>query len=341
MTEKKTKKLFSGSRIFFYVLCILLFVFVVLYFTEIKKDIKLFTKVNAYWLGIAVLGQACTYFLGAMVYRQLLGLFDIDVKVTIWKLIQASIVTLFFNQTVPSAGVSGNTFFFNFLRKRNVPVDNILPLIFIELLTFYAGMETIILLLAIFGAFFYKFPALFWFILGCGFTAYLLFGIGVGFLGRRRTIGFLYKKMEASKLFKKVLSRLKKSFPSDISIDDIQSPRQFFIEHKRGTLIATILQVCIFLADSFTIFALFWGLGVEITIWQVATAYVLTKIISLLPFLPGALILYEGGMTLFFSRMGINVGTAVVVTLLYRALSFWLPILLGFFLYRQFQVEES
>ncbi|HET9823695.1 MAG TPA: lysylphosphatidylglycerol synthase transmembrane domain-containing protein [Chitinophagaceae bacterium] len=341
MTAAKKKRLFSASRIFFYILSIALFIFVVIYFTEIKKDIKLFTKVNVYWLTLALFSQGCTYFLGAIIYRKLLSLFKIDVKVTIWKLLQASIVTLFFNQTVPSAGVSGNTFFFNFLRKRQVPVDDIIPLICIELLTFYAGMEIIIVALVLFGFLFYKIRALFSVVLGCGFLVYLLFGIGIGFLGRRRTISFLYNKIKSSKLFNKLFSRLKESFPADISIDEIKSPGQFFLENKTGTFIATLLQVCIFLADSFTIFALFWGLGIQVSIWQVAMGYVLTKIISLLPFSPGALILYEGGMTLFFSRMGINVGTAVVVTLLYRALSFWLPILLGFFLYRKFQVQEA
>jgi len=104
---------------------------------------------------------------------------------------------------------------------------------------------------------------------------------------------------------------------------------------------AIILQFCIFMSDAFTIFSLFKGLGITVTILEVSTGFILTKIISILPFLPGALILYEGSMTFFFSRMGINLGTAVVVTLLYRALSFWLPILLGFFLYRKLQLKEK
>ena len=68
MTEDKKKRLFSRSKIFFYVLSIVIFVFIAFYFTEIKKDIKLFGKVNAYWLGLAIFGQVSTYFLGAIIY---------------------------------------------------------------------------------------------------------------------------------------------------------------------------------------------------------------------------------------------------------------------------------
>ena len=160
-------------------------------------------------------------------------------------------------------------------------------------------------------------------------------------MGRRHTINLLYEKMKSSQIFNKVLSLLRKPFPANISLDHVKSPSQFFLENKTGTLLATFLQVCIFMGDVFTIFALFKGLGIGITIVQVSTGFILTKIISILPFSPGAIILFEGSMTLFFSRMGINVGTAIVVTLLYRALSFWLPILLGFFLYRKLQAEEQ
>src|SRR5436189_5355479 len=120
ITTDKKRRLFSRSKIFFYVLSVVIFVFIAFYFTEIKKDIKLFGKVNGYWLGLAIFGQAGTYLFGAIIYRQLLRVFAIKIRITTWALFQASIITLFFNQTVPSAGVSGNTFFFNFLRRRKV-----------------------------------------------------------------------------------------------------------------------------------------------------------------------------------------------------------------------------
>src|SRR5436190_4014577 len=65
-----------------------------------------------------------------------------------------------------------------------------------------------------------------------------------------------------------------------------------------------------------------------------------TKIISILPVSPGALILFEGSMTFFFAGMGIGVSVAVIVTLLYRALSFWSPIFLGLVLYKKLETDK-
>src|SRR4030095_14739867 len=175
MQEKSENTIFSKYKIFFYILCIGIFVFVAVYFTEIKKDVKLFKKINPYWLSLALLGQATTYFFGALVYRQLINVFNVKIGRALWKLSQVSIVTLFFNQTVPSAGLSGNTYFFSFLRKKDVAVDQAVSLISIELLTFYAAMESIVLILLIAISFLIRIPTLNIIILSAGFLVYLIF----------------------------------------------------------------------------------------------------------------------------------------------------------------------
>jgi uncharacterized protein (TIRG00374 family) len=335
MAENKKRRLFSPSKIFFYILSIGIFVFVAIYFTEIKKDVKLFEKINPLWLSLALLGQAATYLFGALVYRRLLSIFQIKIKRAIWKLVQVNIVTLFFNQTVPSAGISGNTYFFNFLSKKKVPINQSVSVISTELLTFYAAMEIIIVAILIIVLFFLKAPNLFIIIPGIGFLVYLVFGLAVEFLSRERLINKIYRKLNSLNIFRKLATRIKKSVPGNISFSDVTSPLQFYRQNKMVIVQAVLLQLCIFSADGFTIFCLFKGLGVSDKLLTVPVAFVLTKIISLLPVSPGALILYEGSMVFFFSRLGVNVSAAIVVTLLYRALSFWLPIFIGLFLYRK------
>ena len=340
MAENKKTRLFSGSKIFFYILSVGIFVFVAIYFTEIKKDVKLFEKINPLWLCLALLGQAATYLFGALVFRQLLSSFKIKIKRAIWTLVQVNIVTLFFNQTVPSAGISGNTFFFNFLRKKKVPIHQSVSVISTELLTFYAAMEIIIVAIFIIILFFVKAPTLFMIISGVGFLVYLVFGLAVEFLSRERLIKKIYKKINSLKIFRKLATRIKTSLSGNVSFSDVTSPLQFYRQNKMVIVQAVLLQIFIFSADGFTIFCLFKGLGVSYKVLAVPVAFVLTKIISLLPVSPGALILYEGSMVFFFSRLGVNLNAAIVVTLAYRALSFWLPIFLGLFLYRKLQSSK-
>jgi uncharacterized membrane protein YbhN (UPF0104 family) len=241
---KKPGGVLSRPQIFFYILSVLIFLFVAYYFTEIKKDIKLFGQINPYWLALAFLGQLCTYLFGAIIYQQLLHVFHIKLRWGIWKLFQVSIVTLFFNQTVPSAGISGNTFLFNFLHKRNVPVNHILSLISIELLSFYAAMEIIIGLAVILSLFLFKVPVSFIIILCVGFLVYLVFGLSVELLTRKRIIRSLYEKIKSIKLLGKLIDKFRKTLPG---FSNMESPIQFFLKHKAIVFQSTFLQLCIFL----------------------------------------------------------------------------------------------
>src|SRR5436190_20295652 len=193
MMQVKDKRAFSKSNIFFFIFAAIIFILVAYYFTEIKKDIKLLGKVNVYWLALAFVAQFFTYLFGALVFYELLGIFNLKLRLSIWKLIQVSIVTLFFNQTVPSAGISGNTFFFNFLAKRNVSATHIIPLICIELLTFYGAMEIIVISLLILCFFLSHIPLSFFLIFGAGLLVYEAFAVGVGLLGIKKSVNILYK----------------------------------------------------------------------------------------------------------------------------------------------------
>jgi uncharacterized protein (TIRG00374 family) len=200
-------------------------------------------------------------------------------------------------------------------------------------------MEIIVVILLIVCFFLSHVPLSFFLIFGAGLLVYAAFAVGIGFLGRKRSVSVLYKKITTTRFAKKFLSKLTESVDGKIDLEKIKSPLHHLLEHKISVAKATLYQLCIFIADSLTIFILFHGLGVPQSIIVVFIALMLTKIISILPVSPGAVILYESGMTFFLVGLGAPLGTAIIVTLLYRVLSFWLPILLGFILYRKFQLS--
>jgi hypothetical protein len=51
-------------------------------------------------------------------------------------------------------------------------------------------------------------------------------------------------------------------------------------------------------------------------------------------FIPGALGVFEGGMTLILVSFGVSAGPALAMTLLLRAFTFWFPMPIGWILYR-------
>ena len=335
------QKIKARSWLFFFILFALIFGFVVYYFSEIKKEFKLLEKVNVYWLITAIFAQFLTYFFTAIIYRLLLRAQKLTQLPRLWNLLRASIISLFFNQTMPSAGISGNTFIFNFLAKFNLRVAQIVSLILVELLIFYAAMEIVILFLLITCLFFYKLPHVFTVTLAVGFIVYLIFGTLVAFAGKKKFLERFFKKAQKIKLFKKLFERVNKQIQRQgISKNDLQLLT--FLKNNKGTVLKTFLiQLMVAAADGFTLYSLFYGLGIPVSAYVVLLSLISTKIISLLPFLPGSLLLYESSMSFFFVNLGVPLVTAIIVTLVYRLLSFWFPIPIGLFFYRRWLKKSS
>lgn len=177
----------------FYVFSLVIFGFVIVCFSEIRRGFSLLKKVNSYWLLLAVSLQLLTYLFNALIYRLLLKTYKGPYIPSLKEFYKLSVISLFFNQTVPSAGVSGNSFLFSYLEKKNIPSPLILSLILLELLSFYVAIEVIIL--SFLGLSFLKnWPYVFHTILLTGFLVYLLFTIAVIMTGRKKTFDLLYRK---------------------------------------------------------------------------------------------------------------------------------------------------
>jgi len=313
---------------------LIIFGFVIYYFSEIRQEFRLLKKINFYWLLVAAIAQLGTYFFTALIYRILLKIFNVDKLPGIMQLSKVSVISLFFNQTIPSAGISGNTFLYNFLKKKNVPVPTIVSLILTELLSFYVVIEIIILLFLVLS-FILKLPVAFHSVFIGGALVYLTFGVAVIFVSTKKSFNVLRQKLGKIKFVQKFFDRLSSDLDKMKTTDHRLRLSIFEKGKAKPILIVLLFQLLVFVTDAFTIFSLFYGLGIPVSFLFVALALIGSKIISILPFSPGALILYESSMTYFFVSLGIPLGSSLIVTLVYRLLSFWLPIPAGLILYRQ------
>jgi len=71
----------------------------------------------------------------------------------------------------------------------------------------------------------------------------------------------------------------------------------------------------------------------------VLVAYAVAGLLALFPFTPGGLGLVEAGLSALLILAGIPSGDAVVATLAYRIISYWLPIFVGPFAYMAFRLR--
>jgi hypothetical protein len=334
----------SFGSIFFYFLLVILAVFIFLHFTELQKVPVFLKQINPLWFIPAFILQILTYVFVASIYHNLLTRFKYGTAISHWELFKLSMINLFLNQAVPLGGLSGQSYSVYFFQKRKLPTNTGFLVATLETFTYYFTH----LLFSIFAVFFLifflkkKFSGL---LLGTSVFGVLLFiflSVLVLLLTSEKVLLFIKNRAEKGRWLKFFFNKLNlEFFKREVSAGKWESPVEF-VKNKRKYLLSPIfLQILVLLADTFTVFLLFRGFGFRPNVLIVLAGMILTKIIVMISVSPGALVFFEGAMVLFYSSFNIPVHLALIVTLIFRALSFWLPMPFGLFFYKQFSARHK
>lgn len=81
--------------------------------------------------------------------------------------------------------------------------------------------------------------------------------------------------------------------------------------------------------EYFALLVILFGIGATPDIWLVLLAFVAASVLGMIPFSPGGLGFVEAGLTATLAVSGISTGEALLATLVFRLVSFWLPIPVG------------
>lgn len=129
----------------------------------------------------------------------------------------------------------------------------------------------------------------------------------------------------ASLLFKKVRSKATKSFT------ELMHTLRFYKNRKQDVVSATVLNFAGSLTSLFALWASAHALGVDITLSQSLVAYVLGNIVGGLVPTPGGIGAVEAGIYSGLLLIGVDSGQAMTITLIYRLLTYWIPIIPGYY----------
>ncbi len=99
--------------------------------------------------------------------------------------------------------------------------------------------------------------------------------------------------------------------------------------HWRGFLLAVVLNIGF---DILTLYFIFRGARFPVRIEVLLTGYGLPLLLGKVSFLPGGVGIVEATMTALYTGLGVPSAVTIVVVLIYRFLTFWLPTVLGFLL---------
>jgi len=338
------QKKISIFALIFYFLLIILAVFVFSHVAELKNIVELFKKIKPFWFILALMAQVLTYIFTANVYYKLLSLYNHKSLISRPDLFRVSIITLFLSQVIPPAGLSGGSYLIHYFQKKKLPSHESFAVAILQNSIYYF-CSLLLLLFSLFYMLIVLKEKLHGILLGVAILGIFLFvslNIIILIFGSKRALIYISGKIAKHKWLKFFFKKIQFSFPGQGALEgEWESPFEI-IKNKIHYLWRPFFwQLMEFLADAATIFLLFCGFNFRPNFLTIMAGMILTKVVALIAISPGALVIFEGAMVLFYSSFGIPLNLAVVVTLLFRALSFWLPMPFGLFLFKRLSDIES
>jgi uncharacterized protein (TIRG00374 family) len=128
-----------------------------------------------------------------------------------------------------------------------------------------------------------------------------------------------------SLIFKKIRQKVGKS------LKEFMKTIAVYKDRKKDVFMATFLNFAGSLTSLFALWASAHSLGIDISLSQALVAYVLGNIIGGLVPTPGGIGAVEAGVYSGLLLIGVNSSEAITVTLIYRFLTYWVPIAPGYY----------
>jgi Mg2+-importing ATPase len=290
-----------------------------LHFSEAEEIARIAERAQPWWLAVALVLQSATYFAQGEIWR-VIG------KAAGHTLSRAeaarlSVAKLFVDQALPTAGVSGTAAVARYLGQAGMPMPAVRASVVINLTSYFASYVILLLLALVWlplsgPAFATVAIASALFIAGSIVVVVLLLR-----LPGRVASGFV----ERIGRIKPLRSLLEAGAGTDVRL--VRSAKLF-----AQTCAA---QVAIMLLDAATLWVLLRALGAEASAIGVFSSFMISNLFRTLGVLPGGLGTFEASSVLTLKLVGVALPVALSATLLFRGLSFWLPMIPGLWLSRR------
>jgi uncharacterized membrane protein YbhN (UPF0104 family) len=263
------------------------------------------------WLLLAVAMQALTYATEATVWHRALAHAGKPLAFT--RLYTLSLRALLTNQLVPTAGVAGIFLVVRGLERDDVPHPVALGAVLLDLVGFYVA----------YGAF-------------VGLALVLLrqhHDLPAALLGMAGALVLLGVALSAGAMWLAAPDRKPPAFVARIrplarAVDAITGADPSIVRNPALVATAGALRLGNFLLDAFTLWACLRALGQPAAAVDAAiAAFAAGSLARTLGIVPGGLGTFEAATVAGLRVFGIGIESALTATLLFRGLSFWLPML--------------
>lgn len=299
-------------------------ILVVSHSAEESAIVALLQTANVPLLSLAILLQLATYTIQSATWRRIAS--RGGAPLSLWDSTRFTFAKLFIDQSLPSGGLSGTAFVTQVLRQRGGAEERIIAGAILNILAFQAAL-VLGLLLAISLALWFELPTA----VPAGAILLILpalFIVGAVILLHQRGIGLLPALIGRS-TYLRDFSMLIEHADGEI----LRSRRAFFE--------LTMAQLGILIFDALTLWAAIESLGGHRSPSALFPAFMVASAVKTFGFVPGGIGVFEAASTAVMTSTGLDPTLALSGTLIFRGLSYWIPMAPGFLIARSFKPKKS
>lgn len=322
-----------STKFFFGIVIIVFFLVIFFHFSEWSQVIKILDQGIWYWLLVAIILEFAYFANQAQIFSQLYKFYKFPSNFKI--LVNLFLSANFVNLATPTAGFSGMFVFASFGRKLGVRRTNSFIINGLFYLLHYGIFAVILAMVLLY--LFYK-GDLRNYQLIC---ASILFGIIIFSLiimvisGYSKSNLHRFFKYSAKlvnffpRLFGKKIITFSKSYSIEEEI--YVSLRYFLVSNAKKIGLPIFFALVGHIIQILLLYVLFLSFNFQISFIPLLIGYAIGILFLLISFTPSGLGIVEPTMTLTFVSFGVPLAVSGLVVMIFRAITFWLPFLLGFF----------
>jgi uncharacterized protein (TIRG00374 family) len=95
---------------------------------------------------------------------------------------------------------------------------------------------------------------------------------------------------------------------------------------------ATIISFVVWFLELIRVYVVFLAFGQTVSLGMIASVFLVSSLIGVIPALPGGLGSIDGVMILLYSMAGVSASVSTAATLVERMISLWMVIIMGMIL---------
>jgi P-type Mg2+ transporter len=287
-----------------------------LHFSEAKAFLRVVQASQPRWILVATVLQLLTYLAQGEVFRAPMR--STRHRIGLKLVYELSLVKLFMDQALPSAGVSSTVFVAKALQQHQIPRDIVAASMVLNIASYHIAY--IICLLAALGI-----------TTAAGHSNVVVMFVSVLFV--LFAVGLVVAVIAIS------AGRAKKQAALVERIPVVRNAMEFLTDADatrtqdlRLLCETSFWQLLIFLLDAATMWVLILALGKHAPIGGVYASFMISSLLRTMGMVPGGLGTFEATSVLTLRMVGVAIPVALSATLLFRGLTFWLPMLPGLWL---------